>query len=76
MLAKKTIKNQITLPKRIVEALPATDYFDVRVEEGEIVLRPVVVERGRGDAVRVKLRQLGITEEDVREAVRWARQGR
>jgi hypothetical protein len=76
MLAKKTVKNQITLPKKIVETLPATDYFDVRVEEGEIVLRPVVVERGGADAVRAKLRDLGITEEDVREAVRWAREGR
>lgn len=76
MLAKKTVKNQITLPKKVVEAVPPTDYFDVRVEEGEIVLRPVVVERSRGDAVRAKLRELGIREEDVREAVRWAREDR
>lgn len=76
MLAKKTFKNQITLPKKVVEAVPPTDYFDVRVEEGEIVLRPVMVERSRGDAVRAKLRELGISEEDVREAVRWAREGR
>jgi bifunctional DNA-binding transcriptional regulator/antitoxin component of YhaV-PrlF toxin-antitoxin module len=76
MLAKKTTKNQITLPKKIVEALPATDYFDVRLEEGEIVLRPVRVERRTADAVRAKLQDLGISEEDVREAVRWARKGR
>lgn len=76
MLAKKTTKNQITLPKKIVEALPATDYFDVRLEEGEIVLRPVQVERRTADAVRAKLQDLGISEEDLREAVRWARKGR
>ena len=76
MLAKKTTKNQITLPKKIVESLPATDYFEVRLEEGEIVLRPVRVERRAADAVRAKLRDLGLTEEDVREAVRWAREGR
>jgi hypothetical protein len=29
MLAKKTSKNQITLPKAIVQQIPATDYFDV-----------------------------------------------
>jgi hypothetical protein len=28
MLAKKTVKNQISLPKAIVEKLPATDYFE------------------------------------------------
>ncbi len=29
MLAKKTVKNQITLPKSIVDRLPKTDYFEV-----------------------------------------------
>lgn len=73
MLAKKTVKNQITLPKKIVEKFPSVSYFDVRVEEGEIVLRPVDVERRSPDDVRAKLRELGITQEDVREAIRWAR---
>ena len=39
MLAKKTSKNQITLPKKVVEAQPPTEYFDVTVREGEEVLR-------------------------------------
>lgn len=73
MLAKKTVKNQITLPKKIVERFPSVSYFDVRVEEGEIVLRPVDVERRSPGDVRAKLRELGISQEDVREAVRWAR---
>ncbi len=75
MLAKKTSKNQITLPKKIVEALPPTEYFDVTVLEGEVVLRPVAVtapgERLR--AVREKIRRLGLTEADVTAAIRWAR---
>jgi hypothetical protein len=41
MLAKRTSKNRITLPKRIVDQLPAADYFEVAIEEGKIVLRPV-----------------------------------
>ncbi len=75
MLAKKTSKNQITLPKKVVEALPPTEYFDVSVREGEVVLRPVTVtapdERLR--AVREKIRRLGLTEKDVTAAIRWAR---
>ena len=44
MLAKKTVKNQITLPKAIIEKLPKTDYFEVSIRGEEIVLRPVVIE--------------------------------
>ena len=34
-------KNQITLPRAVVEQFPGVEYFDVREEEGRIVLRPV-----------------------------------
>ena len=75
MLAKKTSKNQVTLPKAIVQEIPDTEYFDVSVQEGVVLLKPVVVsvpgERLR--AVREKVRALGLTEEDVRDAIRWAR---
>ena len=71
MIAKKTSKNQLTLPKRIADAFPGTDYFDVRVEEGAIVLRPVRPEGA--NKVRSKLAELGIDDEDIRDAVRWAR---
>jgi hypothetical protein len=75
MLAKKTSKNQITLPKAIVERIPDARYFDVSVVEGTVVLKPVAVsvpgERAR--AVREKVRALGLTEDDVKEAIRWAR---
>ena len=33
MLAKKTSKNQITLPKAIVNAFPDAQYFDVRIKD-------------------------------------------
>jgi ribosomal protein L12E/L44/L45/RPP1/RPP2 len=71
MLAKMTSKNQLTLPKSVVEAVAATEYFDVEVREGQIVLTPVRIQRG--DAVRAKLAALGLTEADVSDAVRWAR---
>jgi hypothetical protein len=71
MLAKLTSKNQLTLPKRIVEAMGSPEYFDVVLEDGRIVLLPARI--GRADAVRRKLAELGITEDDVTEAVAWAR---
>jgi hypothetical protein len=75
MLAKKTVKNQITLPKAIVEKLPNTDYFNVSLQGEEIVLKPVVIEaKGTKLArVRSKMKALGLTEKDVDAAIRWAK---
>ncbi len=75
MLAKKTSKNQITLPKKIVTALPETDYFDVTLREGTVVLRPVAIsEPGTKLAtVRRKIKDLGLTPKDIDNAIRWAR---
>jgi bifunctional DNA-binding transcriptional regulator/antitoxin component of YhaV-PrlF toxin-antitoxin module len=71
MLAKKTSKNQLTLPKAVVANYPDVEYFDVRDEDGRIVLVPL---RGnQAEAVREKLEQLGIRDEDIDAAVRWAR---
>lgn len=75
MLAKKTVKNQITLPKAIVEKLPNTDYFEVSLQGEEIVLKPVMIE-AKGtklERVRSKMKALGLTEKDVDAAIRWAR---
>lgn len=72
MLAKLTSKNQITLPKAAVSGVDAAEYFDVTVEGGRIVLTPVRVQKAQ--AVREKLEQLGITEQDIEDAVAWARQ--
>ena len=75
MLARKTSKNQLTLPKEIVGNFPGVDLFDATVEENRIVLTPVkiVPVSGALDAVRDKMKKLGITSKDVAEAVRWAR---
>lgn len=75
MLAKKTTKNQITLPKSIVERLPKTDYFEVSLRGEDILLKPVVIEtKGtKLDRVRNKMKALGLKEKDVGAAIRWAR---
>lgn len=73
MLAKLTSKNQLTLPKAATAAVETSEYFDVTTENGRIVLTPVRI--NRADAVRAKLAELGISEADVTDAVRWARSG-
>jgi bifunctional DNA-binding transcriptional regulator/antitoxin component of YhaV-PrlF toxin-antitoxin module len=71
MLAKKTIKNQITLPKTVVTRFAGVEYFDVSTDGQSIILRPL--QKSRADEVRTRLAQLGIEEEDVTAAVSWAR---
>ena len=70
-LAKRTAKNQLTLPKAVVEAVGSPDYFEVATEQGRIVLTPARI--GRADAVRAKLAELGVDENDVAAAIGWAR---
>lgn len=71
MLAKITSKNQLTLPKSITSAVGPAEYFDVEARNGQIVLTPVRIQRG--DAVRAKLAELDLQEQDVADAVAWAR---
>jgi len=75
MLAKRTSKNQITLPRKIVDNFPDVEYFDILVEGGKILLAPAkIVPAGPTlERVREKMKQLGVSPKDVSEAVRWAR---
>ena len=72
MLVKKTSKNQITLPKEIVKNFPEIEYFEAKVEDEKIVLIPVKVIPA--NITLEKIKNLGITEEDVKEAIKWARE--
>jgi hypothetical protein len=71
MLAKRTSKNQITLPKTVITKFGGVDYFDVSTDGKCIILRPL--RESRADEVRVRLEQMGIGEPDVADAVLWAR---
>ena len=75
MLAKKTSKNQLTLPKEIVKAFSDVNYFDVTVKDKKIVLIPVKITPMdiTLEGVRSKIEKLGIAEKDVSDAVKWAR---
>ena len=72
MLAKKTVKNQITLPKAVVTRFSEVDYFDVSTDGECIILRPL--QRSRAEGVRSRLAQLGIEEQDVADALAWTRE--
>lgn len=72
MLAKMTSKNQLTLPKSVTNALGEVEYFDVQTKDGQVILTPVRIQRA--DAVRAKLAELDLNEQDIADAVTWARQ--
>jgi len=72
VLAKLTVKNQLTLPKAVVTHFRGVEYFDVSTDGSAITLKPL--RPSRLDEVRDKLERLGITEQDITDAVAWARQ--
>ena len=71
MLAKLTGKNQLTLPKAVATRFAGVEYFEVSTDGNLITLKPL--QHSRADEVREHLAQLGITEQDVRDAIAWAR---
>lgn len=75
MLAKLTTKNQLTLPRDIVKEFQGIEYFDVAVADGRILLAPVRMQPFdvNLEGIRKKMEKLGITQDDVTDAIRWAR---
>lgn len=71
MLAKITSKNQLTLSKRVIEALGNPSHFEVEIDGDRLVLTPS--RPGSANAVRRKLQALDLLESDVTDAVVWAR---
>ena len=52
-------------------ALPHSDYFEIEVRSGQLILTPVRIQRA--DAVRAKLAELELESTDIEQAVAWAR---
>ncbi len=75
MLAKKTYKNQVTIPKGMIKGLENVSYFDVKREGARIVLQPVQISTADDalEKIRLKIQKLGVTENDIHEAILWAR---
>jgi len=76
MLCKRTYKNQITLPKKVMEEYEGYEYFEVKSEEGKIILEPVELtpkSETSLEKVRDKIAALGLISKDIEDAVSWAR---
>ncbi|MDP2167570.1 MAG: AbrB/MazE/SpoVT family DNA-binding domain-containing protein [Thermodesulfovibrionales bacterium] len=75
MLAKKTSKNQLTLPKSVAGKFKEFDYFDVSLRDNAIILKPVRITPAEStlEGVRDKIEALGLNDKDIKEAIRWAR---
>lgn len=73
MLAKLTTKNQITIPKNVIDQLPDVKYFDVELREGVVVLKPLRVYDTDLGQIRSRIKKLGLKPDCVAEAIKWAR---
>jgi bifunctional DNA-binding transcriptional regulator/antitoxin component of YhaV-PrlF toxin-antitoxin module len=73
MLAKLTTKNQITIPKKVMEQLTGVKYFDVELKDGVVVLKPLRVYDTDLEKIRSKMKKLGLKPDCVAEAIKWAR---
>ena len=70
MLCKRTFKNQITLPKRVMEKFGDVEYFDVEQQRGKIILRPAEMKPCVSLArIRNKITSLGLQDKDIDEAI-------
>jgi len=73
MLAKITSKNQITIPKKIIEKMPGIKHFDIEFKDGVVIMKPVRFYETSLDQIRVKVKKLGLKEDSVAEAIKWVK---
>ena len=73
MLVKITSKNQITIPKRIIDQMPEVKYFDVELKDGTVKLKPLRTYNVDLDQIRFKMKKLGLKQDSVAQAIKWAR---
>ncbi|MYE53875.1 MAG: AbrB/MazE/SpoVT family DNA-binding domain-containing protein [Chloroflexi bacterium] len=74
MIARMTDRNELTIPESIASEFEGIEYFDITKESGRLVLTPVQltgIER-----VWQKIEERGITEQDIADAVKWARENK
>ena len=73
MRAKLKDGNQLILPDELASALQGVEYLDIEEKFDCLVLKPV--KRTALDDIHEKIEKLGITEQDIADAVAWARRG-
>ncbi|HUT43128.1 MAG TPA: hypothetical protein VMW95_02235 [Desulfobacterales bacterium] len=73
MLAKLTTKNQITIPKQIIDQIPDARYFDVELNGEVVIMKPLKIYDTDLEKIRSKIKKMGLKPDCVDEAVKWAR---
>ncbi len=79
MLCKMTSKNQITLPKEVLRDFGGREYFNARVEDGRIILEPMIVrpvETRMLSDIRDRIQAQGLSEETSASLIDEARRAR
>ncbi|MEA3230451.1 MAG: AbrB/MazE/SpoVT family DNA-binding domain-containing protein [Thermodesulfobacteriota bacterium] len=76
MLAKITSKNQITIPKKIMNQMSEIKYFDVELKDGIVELKPLKFYDMDLGQIRNKIKRLGLNPGSVNEAIKWVRSKR
>jgi len=64
-VARVTSKNQLTLPKRVMDAIGNPRFFEIQPVQGALILRP-----SKGESTAEVARRLGLTDDVLREARR------
>jgi hypothetical protein len=74
-LAKKTSKNQLTLPADMIKGMEDVTYFSIERRDDTLVLKPVRLEDAETPLARFQrlFKQNGGDEQTIEDAVRWAR---
>lgn len=73
MLAKITSKNQVTIPKKIMDQLPGVQYMEMELIDGVIRMKPVKTSEIDLENIRTKMKRLNLNVDSVSEAIKWAR---
>ena len=73
MLAKITSKNQITIPKKIIEKMHGIKHFDIEFKDGVVIMKPIKFYDTNLDQIRAKIKKLGLKEDSVAEAIKWVK---
>jgi len=73
MLAKITSKNQITIPKKIIEKMPGVKHFAIEFKDGVVIMKPIKFYDTNLDQIKAKIKKLGLKEDSVAEAIKWVK---
>lgn len=72
MTARITIRNPFTSPGKTADEPGPVESLEIATLSGQVVVTPFRSQRA--DAVRAKLAELDLTDQDVRDAVTWVRE--